>query len=104
MKLTNIVEQIDVGAPISVVYDQWTQFQEFSNFMKKVENVDQKDEQKLEFKAQIFWSHRSWQATILEQVPDERIIWRSSGEKADVRTELSPTFVAALRAFQKFYG
>src|SRR4051812_29464505 len=83
-KTTNIIEQIDVGAPISVVYDQWTQFQEFSNFMKKVENVDQKEDQKLEFKAQVLWSHRSWQATIVEQVPDERIIWRSSGAKGRV--------------------
>jgi len=84
LKVTNIVEQIDVGAPIDVVYDQWTQFQEFSQFMKKVENVDQKDDQKLEFKAQVLWSHRTWQATILEQVPDEKIIWRSSGEKGRV--------------------
>jgi len=84
VKVTNIVEQIDVGAPIDVVYDQWTQFQDFSNFMKKVENVDQNEDQKLEFKAQILWSHRTWQATILEQVPDERIIWRSSGDKGRV--------------------
>jgi len=83
-KTTNIIEQIDVGAPISVVYDQWTQFQDFSNFMKKVEGVDQKDEQKLEFKAQVLWSHRTWQATIIEQVPDSRIIWKSSGPKGHV--------------------
>ena len=36
------------------------------------------------FKAQIFWSHRTWEATILEQVPDERIVWRSKGEKGHV--------------------
>jgi len=83
-KVTNIVESIDVGAPIDVVYNQWTQFQDYSNFMKKVENVDQKDEQKLTFKAQVLWSHRSWEAKILEQVPDERIVWRSKGEKGSV--------------------
>lgn len=42
---------------MQVVYDQWTQFQDFSGFMKKVENVDQQDEQKLTFKAQVLWSH-----------------------------------------------
>src|SRR5579875_3398081 len=39
LKLTNIVESVDVGAPICVVYDQWTQFADFPKFMKKVENV-----------------------------------------------------------------
>lgn len=42
---------------MQVVYDQWTQFQDFSGFMKKVENVDQQDEQKLTFKPQVLWSH-----------------------------------------------
>jgi uncharacterized membrane protein len=84
LKLTNIIEQIDIGAPIYVVYNQWTQFQDFSNFMKKVEGVEQKDDQKLEFKAQVFWSHRTWEATIVDQVPDERIVWKSSGPKGHV--------------------
>jgi uncharacterized membrane protein len=83
-KVTNIIESIDIGAPIDVVYDQWTQFQDFSKFMKKVEEVDQKEEQKLTFKAQVLWSHRTWEATIVDQVPDERIVWRSKGEKGRV--------------------
>ncbi len=83
-KSTNIIEEIDIGAPIDVVYDQWTQFQDYSGFMKKVDNVEQEEDTKLNFKAQVFWSHRSWEATILEQVPDERIIWRSQGEKGHV--------------------
>jgi hypothetical protein len=52
--------------------------------MKKVENVEAQDETKLTFKAQIFLSHRTWEATILEQVPDERIVWRSKGQKGHV--------------------
>jgi Predicted integral membrane protein len=83
-KVTNIIEQIDIGAPVDVVYDQWTQFQDFSGFMKKVESVDQKDDEKLTFKAQVLWSHRTWDATIIEQVPDQRIVWKSSGEKGHV--------------------
>nr|GLK36566.1 hypothetical protein GCM10017611_34230 [Rhodococcus wratislaviensis] len=49
--------------------------------MKKVERVEQESDEKLEWKAQIFLSHRTWEATILEQVPDERIVWRSKGAK-----------------------
>jgi uncharacterized membrane protein len=83
-KSTNIIEEIDVGVPVSVAYNQWTQFQDYSGFMKKVENVEQKSEEKLDFKAKILWSHRTWEATILEQVPDEKIVWRSKGEKGHV--------------------
>lgn len=83
-KSTNIIEEIDIGAPIDVVYNQWTQFQDFAGFMKKVENVEQEEDEKVTFKAQVFWSHRTWEATILDQVPNERIIWRSKGEKGHV--------------------
>jgi uncharacterized membrane protein len=83
MKATNIIEEIDVGVPVRVAYNQWTQFQDFSNFTK-AESVDQEDEVKVTFKAKVFWSHREWEATILEQIPDEKIVWQSKGEKGHV--------------------
>ena len=83
-KATNIIEQVDVGVPIKVAYNQWTEFGGFPTFMKKVENVEAADENKLKWKAQIVWSHRQWEATILEQVPEERIVWRSQGQKGHV--------------------
>ena len=88
-KSTNIIEEIDVGVPVRVAYNQWTEFGEFPSFMKKVENVEAQEENKLNFKAQIFWSHRTWEATILEQTPDERIVWRSKGEKGHVDGSVS---------------
>ncbi len=84
-KSTNIIETIDVGVPIDVAYNQWTQFGDFSGFMKKVESADHdQDEAKVTFKAQIFWSHRTWEGKIIEMVPNERIIWKSKGEKGHV--------------------
>jgi len=83
-KATNIIEQIDVGVPVRVAYNQWTEFQDFPHYMKKVKGVEQKADEKLTFKAQVFWSHRTWEATIIEQVPDDRIVWRSSGAKGHV--------------------
>jgi uncharacterized membrane protein len=83
-KSTNIVETIDVGVPLKVAYNQWTEFGAFPSFMKKVESVEAQDDNKINFKAQIFLSHRSWEATILEQIPDERIVWRSKGQKGHV--------------------
>ncbi|MEU8193000.1 SRPBCC family protein [Microbispora amethystogenes] len=81
LKLTNIVESLDVGAPIRVVYNQWTQFEDWPGFMKKVETVEQKSDEKLAWKAQVWWSHRTWESTIVEQIPDSRIVWRSQGPK-----------------------
>jgi uncharacterized membrane protein len=83
-KSTNIIETIDVGVPVKVAYNQWTEFGAFPSSMTKVENVEAQDDNKITFKAQIFLSHRTWEATILEQVPDERIVWRSKGEKGHV--------------------
>ena len=83
-KATNIIEDIDVGVPVRVAYNQWTEFGSFPTFMKKVENANAEEDNKIEWKAQIVWSHRHWEATILEQIPDERIVWRSQGEKGHV--------------------
>jgi len=86
LKLTNIVESTDVGVPVALAYNQWTQYNDFPKFTKKVESVDKNrnEEQKTNWKAQVFWSHRTWEATIIEQVPDERIVWRSKGQKGHV--------------------
>jgi hypothetical protein len=86
LKLTNIVESIDVGVPVTVAYNQWTQYNDFPKFTKKVESAEtnKNEEQKVNWKAQVFWSHRTWEATIIEQVPDERIVWRSKGQKGHV--------------------
>jgi hypothetical protein len=84
LKLTNIVETIDVGVPVRLAYDQWNQFSQFPSFMKKVENAERVEDTKLNWKAQVFWSHRAWESTIIDQHPDERIIWRSKGQKGHV--------------------
>jgi uncharacterized membrane protein len=83
-KFINIVEELDLPVPRTVAYQAWTQFEEFPSFMKKVENVEQQEDETIEWKAQIFWSHRSWTANIVDQVPNERIVWRSKGEKGHV--------------------
>jgi hypothetical protein len=87
LKLTNIVESVEVGVPLRLAYNQWTSYQDFPTFTKKVENAqpDANDkEYKVNWKAQVFWSHREWEATIVDQRPDERIVWRSKGQKGHV--------------------
>lgn len=81
-KVTNIVELIDVGLPLRRVYDHWTEFEEFSGFMKGVVEASRSedDDTASNWTLKVGPSKRSWQATVLEQVPDERIVWETSGE------------------------
>jgi uncharacterized membrane protein len=84
LKMTVISERQDVGLPLRTTYDLWTQFADFPTYMKKVESVEQADDTKLNWKAQVWWSHRTWEATIIEQVPDSHIVWRSKAPKGHV--------------------
>ncbi|MFD2767607.1 SRPBCC family protein [Micromonospora eburnea] len=83
-KVTNIVETIEVGVPVRVAYNQWTRFGDFPSFMKKVERAETESDEKLTWKAQVLWSHRTWESTIVRQIPDRLIHWRSKGEKGAV--------------------
>jgi uncharacterized membrane protein len=81
-KFANFVETLDVGVPVRVAYNQWTEFEQWSDFMKKVESVQyQEEEGKVDFKGKVFLSHRTWESSIKEMVPDDRIIWKSKGQK-----------------------
>nr|WP_238342058.1 SRPBCC family protein [Actinopolymorpha rutila] len=84
-KLINIIEDIEIGAPVSVVYDQWSQFQEFGSFMKGVEGVDAKDEVESNWRGKVWWSKRSWSARVTEQIPDRKIAWTTEGAKGTTK-------------------
>ncbi len=74
----SVVEKsIEVDMPVSTVYNQWTQFEEFPRFMEGVERVTQLDDTRLHWVAEIAGAKREWDAEIVDQKPDERIAWRS---------------------------
>jgi uncharacterized membrane protein len=68
---------IDVSVPVEVAYDQWTQFEEFPKFMFRVERIEQKDDTHLIWHEKIWGIRRQWEAEIVEQRPNERIVWKS---------------------------
>ena len=65
--MEHIEKAIDVNAPLSAVYNQWTQFEEFPHFMEGVEKVIQVDDSTLHWVAEIAGQHREWDAKITEQ-------------------------------------
>ncbi|QYN40206.1 SRPBCC family protein [Pseudonocardia sp. DSM 110487] len=101
LKVTVISEDLEVGLPLRTTYDLWTRFADFPSFMKKVERVEQTDDVTTTWTAQVLWSHRTWESTIVEQVPDSHIVWRSEGAKGRVDgavtfTELGPNLTRVL--------
>jgi uncharacterized membrane protein len=86
--MASITKSIDVNVPVRVAYDQWTQFESFPQFMEGVEEVQQLDDTHLHWKANIGGKESEWDAVVTEQIPDERVAWRSTSgqENAGVVT------------------
>lgn len=76
--MEQIVKSIEVQAPLSTVYNQWTQFEEFPRFMDGVQEVRQLDEKRLRWRANIAGKEETWTAEITLQEPDRVIAWRST--------------------------
>jgi uncharacterized protein YndB with AHSA1/START domain len=68
---------LEVNAPLRAVYHQWTQFEEFPRFMEGVREIRRQGTRTLFWKVNIGGKDKEWEAEILEQVPDTRIVWQS---------------------------
>jgi carbon monoxide dehydrogenase subunit G len=75
---TRVEESIEVNLPVSTVYNQWTQFEDFPQFMSGVTSVTQLSDDRLEWVAEIAGVRRRWEAKILEQVPERKIAWAAT--------------------------
>src|SRR5829696_2949112 len=75
---TKVEKTILVDVPVSTAYNQWTQFEDFPQFMGGVERVSQLGDDRLEWVAEIAGVSRRWEAKILEQVPDQKIAWAAT--------------------------
>ena len=67
--MSTIEESIDVNAPASKVYNQWTQFEEFPRFMVGVLEVRQLDDKRLHWRTNIGGKEKDYIAEITEQYP-----------------------------------
>lgn len=74
----SIIETVEVNVPVKTAYNQWTQFEDFPQFMASVHEIRQLDDRHLHWKAKVAGQDKEWDVEITEQIPDKRIAWRST--------------------------
>ncbi len=79
--MSTIEQSIDVNVPLATAYNQWTQFEEFPQFMEGIDEVRQIDPTHLHWVASIGGHTHEWDAEITEQHPNERVAWKSTDGK-----------------------
>ena len=70
-----VQQAVDVAVPVSVAYDHWTRFEDWPEFMHRIEGAEQVDDATVSFQAKIWGVNKRFEADIVEQRPDERIEW-----------------------------
>jgi uncharacterized membrane protein len=81
--MATIEKSTDVDVPVRTAYNQWTQFESFPLFMEGVKEVRQLDDKRLHWRAEVAGKDVEWTAEIVQQIPDQRITWRSTSGAAN---------------------
>ncbi|GAA1740427.1 SRPBCC family protein [Microbacterium paludicola] len=88
---TTVTAEIDVDAPVSTVYNQWTQFESFPEYLGAVKSVQQIDDVRTHWTVSIAGKEEDFYADIVDQVPDSHVAWQSTdGALHAGRVEFEP--------------
>ncbi|MEV8596246.1 SRPBCC family protein [Streptomyces sp. NPDC052013] len=77
--MSQVEESVKVEVPVRAAYNQWTQFEDFPQFMEGVEHIEQRTDTLTHWKTKIGGVEREFDAEITEQIPDERVAWTTVG-------------------------
>jgi len=75
--MPKVQDSIEVQAPVQQAYNQWTQFEEFPKFMEGIQSVQQLDDTRVQWVAEIGGKSRQWTTEITEQQPDKKVAWKT---------------------------
>jgi uncharacterized membrane protein len=70
-----VQQAVDIGVPLSVAYNQWTQFEEWPQFMHRLDQATQEDDCTVSFRTKVWGMSKEFVGQIVEQRPDERVQW-----------------------------
>jgi uncharacterized membrane protein len=73
-----VQQAVDVAVPLETAYNQFTQFEDWPEFMHRVTRVTQEDDCSISFATKIWGKTKEFKAKIDTQRPDQRIKWRVS--------------------------
>ena len=73
-----VQQSVDVAVPLETAYNQFTQFEDWPEFMHRVTRVTQEDDCTVSFATKIWTRTREFVAEIETQRPDQRIKWSVS--------------------------
>jgi uncharacterized membrane protein len=73
-----VQQSVDVAVPVETAYNQFTQFEDWPEFMHRVTRVTQEDDCTVSFNTKIWTRTREFVADIETQRPDQRIKWSVS--------------------------
>lgn len=76
--MATVTESVDVDVDVTTAYNQWTQFETFPEFMSGVESITQVDARRNHWHTKIGGVDREFDTEIVEQLPDERVAWKST--------------------------
>jgi uncharacterized membrane protein len=79
-KMETLEQSVEVEAPVTATYNQWTQFEDFPRFMEGVESVTQLDDKRVHWVAEVAGKRKEWDAEITRQIPDREIDWVGLGD------------------------
>ncbi|MEW2293006.1 SRPBCC family protein [Streptomyces sp. NPDC006743] len=89
--MSTVKETVEVDVPVHTAYNQWTQFESFPHFMDGVEEIRQLDDRHNHWVTKVSGVTREFDTEIVDQLPDERITWRTTSgdtrQRGSVRFE-----------------
>jgi uncharacterized membrane protein len=68
----------DVAVPVERAYEEWTNFNDFPEFMHRVLNVRQRGDDRVQWQEKIWFSKRNWEGRITDRRKNDRIAWKTT--------------------------
>ena len=91
--MPTVNQDIEVNAPVEQVYQLWTQYERFPDWMEHVQEVRRIGPDRTHWRAKIAGQEMEWDATTLTE-SNRRVAWRAMGEagqSGEVRFEPAGT-------------
>ena len=84
-----IDKTIEVAADVRDVYEAWTAFEDYPEFMETIETVTLVRDDRLHWVAVVEDNTYEWDADLVDHIPDEKVSWRAidGRETGEVRFE-----------------